>query len=293
MASASKSCLCACSDSHRPFPSHKPTACMICLNGVGFFLLSMTPILPSRRLATPHYFTLHCLSQHHIPTHHTCTPSQAPAGAPPDVWFQLLLCCEGCAQATQQHMAAPDAPPQQQQQQQQQEEVALAAPPEQQQAAEAQQQQQQQQHEEALQGATTAGLAGLHNLRELKSLTLWDLTCDISLSALPTFSQLTALTAFVLSWVWDTPHCEFDPSILAHMAQLEWLALVRCTPARGAAGAAELLSRLSQLHELRRLDLTFVQGLEKCPLEVFSSLTLSSMLEKLTWHIWDTWTPFW
>jgi len=133
----------------------------------------------------------------------------------------------------------------------------------------------------------------LPNLRELKSLFLEDLTCDISLSAVPACSQLTALTALALSWVQNTPPCKFDPSILAHMTQLEWLELVRCTPACGAAGAAELLSSLSQLHELRRLDLTLVQGLEQCPLEAVSALTSSSMLESLTCQIWETWTPFW
>jgi len=41
---------------------------------------------------------------------HLIIPPQAPDGAPPDVWSQLLSCCEACAaQATQQPMGAPAA----------------------------------------------------------------------------------------------------------------------------------------------------------------------------------------
>jgi len=67
------------------------------------------------------HITLHCIAPHLI------TPPQAPAGAPPDVWSQLLSCCEACAaQATQQQEAAPAAALQQQQQQQHVEEETLA-----------------------------------------------------------------------------------------------------------------------------------------------------------------------
>jgi len=142
----------------------------------------------------------------------------------------------------------------------------------------------------SMQGVTASGLVGLHTLQELKGLTLWDLTCDISLSAVPAFSQLTALTDLVLSWVQDTPCCEFDPSILVHLTHLKDLGLVQCTPARGTAGAAELLSRLSQLTVLQSLFFKYVEGLQECPLNAFSSLTSSSMLESL---IWDMWTPAW
>jgi len=141
----------------------------------------------------------------------------------------------------------------------------------------------------SLQGVTAAGLAGLINLQGLESLALGDLTCDITLSAVPAFSRLTALTELSLSWVWKTPHCEFDPAILAHMTQLKFLQLIKCTPARGTAGAAELLSRLSQLPKLWYLDLKDVQGLEQCSAEAFSALTSSSMLGSLTW---ETWRPF-
>jgi len=142
----------------------------------------------------------------------------------------------------------------------------------------------------SLQGVTAAGLSGLINLRGLKGLDLFDLTCDISLSAVPAFSQLTALTDLALYWERDTPDCEFDPAILAHMTQLKGLQLIQCTPACGAAGAAELLSRLSQLPDLRKLDFKCVKGLEQCPPVAFSSLTSSSMLESLTW---ETRSPFW
>jgi len=142
----------------------------------------------------------------------------------------------------------------------------------------------------SLQGVTTAGLAGFHKLRQLKSLTLWQLACDISLSARPTFSQLTALTTFVLSWVHDPPYCEFDPSILAHMAQLEDVAILSCTQAHGAAGVAELLSRLSQLPQLRMLEIRDIEGLEQCPPEAFSSLTSSNKMESLAW---GSFTPLW
>jgi len=141
----------------------------------------------------------------------------------------------------------------------------------------------------SLQGVTAAGLAGLVKLQELKSLALWDLTCDISLTAVPAFHQLTALTDLGLSWVEKTPHRRFGPSILAHMPRLKSLCLIHCTPGRGIAGAAKLLSRVSRLPKLRRLDLKCVKRLQKCPPEAFSSLTSSSMLESLTW---ETWTPF-
>jgi len=42
------------------------------------------------------HLTPHCFATHLI------TPPQAPAGAPPDVWSQLLSCCEACA--NQQYM---------------------------------------------------------------------------------------------------------------------------------------------------------------------------------------------
>jgi len=142
----------------------------------------------------------------------------------------------------------------------------------------------------SLQGVTAAGLAGLHKLQDLQGLSLDDLTCDISLSAVCAFSQLTALTKLSLHWVLDGPHSEFDPSILEHMTQLEAVAILCCTPARGAAGAAELLSRLSQMPELRKLELKYVTGLNECPPNAFSALTSSSMLEAL---LWETWTPFW
>jgi len=134
----------------------------------------------------------------------------------------------------------------------------------------------------SLQDVTAAGLAGLHKLQKLKSLTLEDLTCAISLSAVPAFSQLTHLTALRLHWAQTVPPCTFDPSILAHLTQLKCLVLVSCTPARGTAGAAELLSRLSRLPQLRDLDLRWIEALQQCPPQAFSSLTSSSMLESLT-----------
>jgi len=133
----------------------------------------------------------------------------------------------------------------------------------------------------SLQGVTAAGLAGLANLPGLLELLLEELTCDISLSAVPAFSQLTALELMTLSWALDAPHCEFDPSVLAHMTQLRWLDLQSCTPARGKAGAPELLSRLSQLPQLDVLALEWIEGLHECPPEAFSSLTSSSVLKSL------------
>jgi len=133
-----------------------------------------------------------------------------------------------------------------------------------------------------LQGVTAAGLAGLADLPCLDDLCLEELVLDISLSAVPAFSQLTALTALALSW--DNPRHEFDPSVLAHMTQLKWLQLSVCTPARGKAGAAELLSRLSQLPQLNVLSLKYIEGLQDCPPQAFSCLTSSSVLKKLTFH---------
>jgi len=145
----------------------------------------------------------------------------------------------------------------------------------------------------SLQGVTAAGLAGLPKLQALECLRLVGLTCDISLSDVPTFSQLTNLSFLVLSWVWDAPHREFDPSILAHMTQLEVLSLVSCIPARGTACAAELLSRLARMPKLKGLVLTYIGGLEQCPPEAFSSLTSSSMLEELSWQMWEAWVLYW
>jgi len=142
----------------------------------------------------------------------------------------------------------------------------------------------------SLRYVTAAGLAGLADLPGLSVLTLEDLTCDISLSAVPAFSQLTALTWLVLSWASDAPEFEFDPSILAHMTQLGWLYLQACTPARGTAGAADLLYGLSQLLQLNHLSLKWVEGLQECPPEAFSCLTSSSALDSLTFC---TWLPDW
>jgi len=132
---------------------------------------------------------------------------------------------------------------------------------------------------------TAAGLAGLHNLPALKCLGLEDLCCDISASAVPTFTQLTALTCLKLAW--DTachPANEFDMSVLAHMMQLEELELRVVTSAGGASGAAELLARLAQLTKLRVLHLAWVFHLLQCPAAALSSLTSSSVLKSLTWQ---------
>jgi len=140
----------------------------------------------------------------------------------------------------------------------------------------------------SLQGVTAAGLAGLADLPGLDVLTLEELTCDISLSAAPAFSQLTALRSLTVSWVWDT-RCKFDPSILAHMTQLQWLQLRSCTTTRGKAGAAELVSRLSQLPDLRGLALEGIEGSQEWPPEAFSCLTSSSVLESLTFRVQLDW----
>jgi len=140
----------------------------------------------------------------------------------------------------------------------------------------------------SLQGVTTAGLAGLHNLQLLRRLTLQDLTCDVSLSAATAFSQLTRLTGLALHWA-EPSHCEFDPSVLAHTTKLQQLEL-SAIPACGTVGAAELLFRLSQLPELRELELECVEGLQECSPEALSSLTSSSALERL---LWRTWPPIW
>jgi len=61
----------------------------------------------------------HCIAPHLImpAVAHLIIPLQAPDGAPPDVWSQLLSCCEACAaQATQQHMGAAAVGPEEQQQ---------------------------------------------------------------------------------------------------------------------------------------------------------------------------------
>jgi len=132
---------------------------------------------------------------------------------------------------------------------------------------------------------TAAGLAGLHNLPTLKCLGLEDLSCEISASAAPAFTQLTALTCLKLGWTSSRLRRDgFYPSVLAHMARLEELHLDRPRPAGGASGAAELLARLSQLPKLEVLHLAYVNSLLQCPPAAFSSLTSSSVLRSLTWR---------
>jgi len=130
---------------------------------------------------------------------------------------------------------------------------------------------------------TAAGLAGLHNLPALKRLGLEDLSCEISASAVPALTQLTALTCLKLVWISSPPRDDFTPSVLAHMTQLEQLELNRPHPAGGSSGAAELLVRLAQLTELQVLHLAHVNSLLQCPHAAFSSLTSSSVLRSLTW----------
>jgi len=134
-----------------------------------------------------------------------------------------------------------------------------------------------------LEGVTAAGLAGLHNLPALKRLGLEDLCCEISASAVPAFTQLTALIFLKLDWKSFLLHREFDPSVLAHMTQLEELHLYSANPAACALGAAELLARLAQLTKLQVLRLVYVDRLVQCPPAAFSSLTASSVLRSLTW----------
>jgi len=130
---------------------------------------------------------------------------------------------------------------------------------------------------------TTAGLAGLHNLTALKRLGLEELRCEISTSAVPAFTQLTALTCLNLGWDVCFPSIKFDPSVLAHMTWLEELHLRNPKPAGGAAGAGELLARLSQLTKLQVLHVAYINSLLQCPPAAFSSLTSSSVLKSFTW----------
>jgi len=131
---------------------------------------------------------------------------------------------------------------------------------------------------------TAAGLAGLHNLPALKCLGLESLRCEISASAVPAFTQLTALTCLKLAWGPFSRHRQFDASVLAHMMQLQELHLYNADPGGGASGAAELLARLAQLTKLQVLYLAYVYRLLQCPLEALSSLTSSSVLRSLTWR---------
>jgi len=140
---------------------------------------------------------------------------------------------------------------------------------------------------QSMEAVTAAGLAALQNLRELNSLELDDLACDFSLTAVPALSKLTALTSMQLSWLDREGHYadhEFDSLVLTHVTQLKDLGLYCCTAPRGAAGAAELLSRLSQMPVLETLQLIHVRGLNKVPPAAFSQLASSSALRSLTWH---------
>jgi len=132
----------------------------------------------------------------------------------------------------------------------------------------------------SMRDVTAAGLVGLQSLQGLEVLVLGDLTCEISLSTVPAFSQLSALTHLNLKWVEDTAQGEFDPSVLAYMTQFKDLNLWDWTPSNGAAGAAELLSWLA-LMPLERLILAGVDSLEQCPPELISNLSASSVLRTL------------
>jgi len=130
---------------------------------------------------------------------------------------------------------------------------------------------------------TAAGPAGLHNLPALKRLGLENLSCEISASAVPALTQLTALTCLKLVWNNSPAPANFAPSILARMTQLEELHLLNPRPAGGASGAAELLARLAQLTKLQVLHLGCTRHFPVCPTAAFSSLTSSSVLRSLTW----------
>jgi len=132
-------------------------------------------------------------------------------------------------------------------------------------------------------GVTAAGLMGLHNLPALKRLGLEDLHCGISASAVPAFTQLTALTCLKLVWMDSPAPGDFDPSVLAHMMELEELHLYEPRFAGDASGAAELLARLAQLTKLQVLHLAYADCLLQCPPAAYSSLTSSSVLRSLTW----------
>jgi len=75
----------------------------------------------------------------------------------------------------------------------------------------------------SLQDVTAAGLAGLVKLQRLRHLALEDLGCDISLSAVPAFSQLTVLTELRLVGHSPLPPNTFDPAVLGCMTQLQAL----------------------------------------------------------------------
>jgi len=137
----------------------------------------------------------------------------------------------------------------------------------------------------SMRDVTAAGLVGLQDLQGLEELVLGDLTCEVSLSTVPAFAQLSALTRLDLSWAGDTAHGEFDPSVLAYMTQLKDLTLWRYTPAHGAAGAAELLRWLAHMTRLEELHLyiAHIDSLTQCPPALFSNVTASSMLKSLTW----------
>jgi len=131
-------------------------------------------------------------------------------------------------------------------------------------------------------GVTAAGLAGLHNLPALKRLALAHVFCEISASAVPALTQLAALTYLKLAWINSRAPGDFDPSVLAHMTQLEELHLHQPRPAGGASGAAELLSRLAQLTKLQVLHLAWARHFVACSSVAYSSLTSSSVLRSLT-----------
>jgi len=130
---------------------------------------------------------------------------------------------------------------------------------------------------------TVAGLAGLHNLPALKRLVLGDFSCGVSANAVPALTQLTALTCLKVACQSHMTRCELDPSVLAHMMQLEELDLYMVYPAGGASGAAELLATLAQLTKLGVLHLAYTACLLQCPPAAFSSLSASSVLRSLAW----------
>jgi len=135
----------------------------------------------------------------------------------------------------------------------------------------------------SMRDVTAAGLASFQKLPALKRLGLVGLSIDVSWSAVPAFSQLTALTHLKLYWEPAVQGPVFDPAVLAGMTQLEALELSHPNPVGGAAGAAELLSKLSQLRKLEVLKLEHVACFDLCPPSAFAALTASSRLRSLTW----------
>jgi hypothetical protein len=154
--------------------------------------------------------------------------------------------------------------------------------------------------------STKLPTGALQRLQQLTYLELADVVLQSPVQGQPVLQPLQALTrlqdlrlctddggitASMLSgthhlarlWILGCLHHipSLEPGALAGKTQLQHLQLVYCTVSGGAAGAAQLLSHLQSLQQLRHLDLGYSKWEGSPPAAAFSALTASSKLQHL------------